>query len=185
MLLAISDKLTEDNVTSLKFLCPEVGKKRLEKVNKGIDLFEYLIERAAIGPYNTELLRNHLNHIGQTVLLNIIDDYERGVTGNPADVPDANEREKINTATEVIVEHLGKKWRQFGRKLGLQDTQLEGIEEKHSRDLEEQARELIGQWMKKRKEHARVEDLIKALRDCRQNLTADLVEKKLLPLGAH
>ncbi len=99
MLLAISDKLTEDNVTSLKFLCPEVGKKRLEKVNKGIDLFEYLIERAAIGPYNTELLRNHLNHIGQTVLLNIIDDYERGVTGNPADVPDANER-GLYTLTE-------------------------------------------------------------------------------------
>lgn len=185
MLLAISDKLTEDNVTSLKFLCPEVGKKKLEKVNKGIDLFECLIERAVIGPDNTELLRKHLNQIGQTVLLNIIDDYERGATESPPDVPDAKEREKIDIATEVIVEHLGKKWRQFGRKLGLLDTQLEGIQEKHSRDLEEQVRELIRQWMKTRRENARVEDLIKALRDCRQNLTADLVEKNLKELGAH
>lgn len=103
MLLAISDKLTEDNVTSLKFLCPEVGKKKLEKVNKGIDLFECLIERAAIGPDSTELLRNHLNHIGQTVLLNIIDDYERGVTGSPPDItlPDAKER-----GLYTLTEHL-------------------------------------------------------------------------------
>ncbi|XP_016330843.1 FAS-associated death domain protein-like [Sinocyclocheilus anshuiensis] len=184
MLLAISDKLTEDNVRSLKFLCQEVGKKKLEKVNKGIDLFECLIERAAIGPDNTELLRKHLNQIGQTVLLNIIDEYERGATGSPPDVtlPDAKELEKINIATEVIVERLGRKWRQVGRKLGLQDTQLDCIQEKHSRDLEEQVRELIRQWMKMRREDARVEDLIKALRDCRQNLTADLVEKEL---GAH
>lgn len=80
---------------------------------------------------------------------------------------------------------MGKKWRQFGRKLGLLDTHLEGIQEKHSRDLEEQVRELIRQWMKTRRENARVEDLIKALRDCRQNLTADLVEKNLKELGAH
>ncbi|XP_016098751.1 FAS-associated death domain protein-like [Sinocyclocheilus grahami] len=184
MLLAISDKLTEDNVRSLKFLCPEVGKKKLEKVNKGIDLFECLIERAAVAADDTELLRKHLRQIGQTVLLNIIEEYERGATGSPPDVtlPDAKEREKINIATEVIVERLGRKWRQVGRKLGLQDTQLDGIQEKHSRDLEEQVRELIRQWMKMRREDARVEDLLKALRDCRQNLTADLVEKEL---GAH
>lgn len=89
---------------------------------------------------------------------------------------------KINVATMVIVEHLGKKWLQVGRKLGLQHTQLEGIQEKHSRDLEEQVQELIRVWMKIRRENARVEELIQALRDCKQNLTADLVEKKLQEL---
>ncbi|XP_016339447.1 FAS-associated death domain protein-like [Sinocyclocheilus anshuiensis] len=185
MLLAISDKLTEDNLTSLKFLCTDIGKKRLEKINKGIDLFECMIEKTAIGPDNTELLRELLIQIGQRVLLEIIDAYERGATGGPAGVLDAKEREKINIATEVIVEHLGRKWLQFGRKLGLKHTQLEGIQEKHNRDLEEQVRELIRQWMKMKKENARVEDLIKALRDCKQNLTADLVEKNLKDLDAH
>uniref|UniRef100_A0A8C1YNM7 FAS-associated death domain protein n=1 Tax=Cyprinus carpio TaxID=7962 RepID=A0A8C1YNM7_CYPCA len=186
MLLAISDKLTEDNLTSLKFLCTDIGKKRLEKINKGIDLFECLIEKTTIGPDNTELLRELLIQIGQRVLLEIIDDYERGATeSRAAGVLDSKEREKINIATEVIVEHLGRKWLQFGRKLGLQHTQLEGIQEKHSRELEEQVRELIRQWMKMRRENARVEDLIKALRDCKQNLTADLVEKNLKDLDAH
>lgn len=100
MLLAISDKLTENNVSDLKFLCPEVGKKKLEKTNKGIDLFEYLIERAAIGPDNTELLRKLLNQIGQTVLLNVIDEYERGA-GSPPDVPDPKERGLFNF-TELL-----------------------------------------------------------------------------------
>lgn len=179
MLLDISNKLSEENVTSLKFLCTDIGKKKLEKINRGIELFECLIERAAIGPNNTDLLRKLLNDIGQTVLLSIIEDYETHASRSPDDGLHEKEREKINIATEVIVEHLGKKWLQVGRKLGLQQTQLEGIQEKHSRDLEEQVRELIRLWMKIRREKARVEELIQALRNCKQNLTADLVEKKL------
>lgn len=91
MLLTISDKLTEDNVVSLKFLCLDIGKKRLEKINKGFDLFECLIERAQIGPDNTDLLRKLLNDIGQTVLLEIVEDYERQAA-RPADGLDAKER---------------------------------------------------------------------------------------------
>ncbi|XP_056120050.1 protein FADD [Rhinichthys klamathensis goyatoka] len=179
MLLEISNKLSEENVASLKFLCTDIGKKRLEKINKGIELFECLIERAAIGPNNTDLLRKLLNDIDQTVLLEILQDYETLATRSPADGLEEKQREKINIATEVIVEHLGRKWLHVGRKLGLQQTQLEGIQEKHSRDLEEQVRELIRLWMKMRRESARVEELVQALRDCKQNLTADLVEKKL------
>ncbi|KAK7175753.1 hypothetical protein R3I93_000120 [Phoxinus phoxinus] len=179
MLLEISDKLSEGNVASLKFLCTDIGKKRLEKINTGIELFECLIERTAIGPNNTDLLRKLLNDIGQTILLEILEEYETQTTRRPADGLDEKEREKISIATEVIVEHLGKKWLQVGRKLGLQHTQLEGIQEKHSRELEEQVRELIRLWMKIRRENARVDELIQALRECRQNLTADLVEKKL------
>ncbi|XP_077057862.1 FAS-associated death domain protein [Siphateles boraxobius] len=182
MLLDISNKLSEENVKSLKFLCTDIGKKRLEKINKGIELFECLIERAEIGPNNTDLLRNLLKGIDQTLLLEILEDYETQATRSPADGLDEKEREKINTATEIMVEHLGKKWLQVGRKLGLQHTQLEGIQEKHSRDLEEQVRELLRLWMRIRRENARVEELIRALRDCKQNLTADLVEKKLTEL---
>ncbi|KAL0187953.1 hypothetical protein M9458_015052, partial [Cirrhinus mrigala] len=93
MLLAISDKLSEENLKDLKFLCSEdIGKKKLEKINKGIDLFECLIEKAEIGPDNTERLRYLLNQIEQQVLLEIIDEYERGVTASTAGALDAKER---------------------------------------------------------------------------------------------
>lgn len=101
MLLDISGKLSEENLKDLKFLCSDIGKKRLEKMSKGIDLFECLIEKTEIGPDNTERLRFLLNKIDQQVLLEIIDDYERGVTASTADALDPNER-GLYTFTEHL-----------------------------------------------------------------------------------
>lgn len=89
--------------------------------------------------------------------------------------------EKINCATEVIVDQLGRKWLQYGRKLGISEAKLEGIEERHPRNLEEKVRGLLKEWRKMRKSEARVDDLIKALRACDLNYTADIVERKLNP----
>ncbi|XP_055070548.1 FAS-associated death domain protein [Misgurnus anguillicaudatus] len=183
MLLSISNQLDGETLDNLKFLCKEyIGKKKLEKINKGIELFECLIDRAEIGPDDTELLRSLLDRVGQTALIQIIDDYERGSTANAYGL-DAREREKIDSATEVIMKQVGRNWKKVGRKLGLNDTKLDSIEDKHSRDLEEQAIGLIREWMKIQRENARVEILIKALRDCGHNYTADLVEKKLQDEG--
>lgn len=79
----------------------------------------------------------------------------------------------------MIVEQLGRKWLQYGRKLGIAEFKLEGIQEKHPRNLEEQVRELFKEWKKARKADAKVDELIMALRTCDLNYTADLVERKL------
>lgn len=178
MLLKLSENLKRDNVAKLTFLCGhKIGRKKCEEIESGIQLFELLIQRAEIGPDSTEYLRKLLDDIGRQDLLKIIDDYEQGST--PDDLPDREELEKINIATDVLVEQLGKKWRQYGRKLNISDGKLEGIEEKHPRSLEEKVREVIKEWKKLRKEQAKVEELIEALRTSKLNLTADLVVKAL------
>lgn len=91
--------------------------------------------------------------------------------------------EKINCAIEVIVEQLGRKWLQYGRKLGISEAKLEGIQEKHPRNLEEQVRELFKEWKKMRKAEAQVDQLIKTLRVCDLNYTADIVERKIQDLN--
>lgn len=182
MLLSISNQLDQNTLDSLKFLCKDVGKKKLEKINKGIELFECLIEKGQIRPDDTELLRSLLNSVGQTVLIEHIDNYLRGSTAN-AGLLDAKEQEKIKIATDVLLEQLGRNWKKVGRKLGLNDTKLDSIQDKHSCDLEEQVRELIKEWIRIERENAQVKNLIKALRDCKQNYTADLVEKKLKAEG--
>lgn len=58
---------------------------------------------------------------------------------------------------------------------------LEGIQEKHPRNLEEQVRELFKEWRKMRKADANVTELVVALRACDLNFTADIVEKKCHP----
>lgn len=88
--------------------------------------------------------------------------------------------EKINCATEVIIKELGRKWLQYGRKLGISEAKLDGIEEKHPRNLEEKVRELFKEWRKMRKSEAKVDELIKALRACDLNYTADIVNKKVI-----
>ncbi|KAL7854732.1 hypothetical protein SRHO_G00169220 [Serrasalmus rhombeus] len=177
-LLEISNKLSSDNVVSLKFLCADkIGKKKTEEVENGLQLFDYLIQREIIGHDNTEHLRELLDKIGRQDLLGIIDTYEG--QADPAELPDEAELEKISIATNVIVDNLGKKWKEFGRKLPLSDAKLDGIEEKHPRNLEEKVREVIKEWKKMRKGQAKVDELIKALRACSQNFTADVVEKAL------
>lgn len=85
---------------------------------------------------------------------------------------------KLNIAIDVIVNNLGRSWRKFGRKLGLTEVQLESIARKHPTDLMETALELLKTWRKTKPQEGENE-LIKALRDCDLNLTADKVEEKL------
>ncbi|XP_042337036.1 FAS-associated death domain protein-like [Plectropomus leopardus] len=86
---------------------------------------------------------------------------------------------KLDTATDVIAENLGRNWRKLGRKLGLTDVKLESISRRHPTELDETVRELLKEWRKSRGAEARAEELIKALRACEFNLTADKVEDRL------
>lgn len=90
---------------------------------------------------------------------------------------------KLDIATEVISEQLGRNWRKLGRKLGLTEVQLESISQKLPRDLEETAVELLTVWRRKRGAEAQTEELLNALRACQQNLTADKVQDRLQQLG--
>lgn len=90
---------------------------------------------------------------------------------------------RLGITIEVITENLGKNWRKLGRKLGLTDVKLESISRRHPTELEETAMELLKEWRKNRGAEACTEELIKALRACQFNLTADKVETKLALLG--
>lgn len=86
---------------------------------------------------------------------------------------------KLDIATEVITENLGKDWRKLGRKLGLTDVKLESVSKRHPTELGETAVELLREWRKNRGAEARTVELLQALRACKLNLTADKVEEKL------
>lgn len=86
---------------------------------------------------------------------------------------------KLDIATDVIAENLGRTWRKLGRKLGLNDVKLDSISKRHPTELEETARELLKEWRKRRGAEARTKELIEALRSCQLNLTADKVEDRL------
>ncbi|XP_017159349.1 FAS-associated death domain protein, partial [Poecilia reticulata] len=92
-------------------------------------------------------------------------------------------QDKLDIATEVIRDNLGRNWRKLGRKLRLGETKLDSIATRQPTDLEETAMELLKEWRKIRGPEVQTKELIAALRDCQLNLTADKIQEKLEQKG--
>ncbi|XP_035508205.1 FAS-associated death domain protein [Morone saxatilis] len=178
LLLEISNQLSSEQLDKLKFLCRDlVGKRDLEKTDTGRRLFQILTERGRLAPDNTEYLCRLLTEIHREDIAEKLSRFECP-PGCP-EVLDKAETDKLDIATNVISENLGKNWRKLGRKLGLSEVKLESISKRHPTELDETVIELLKEWRKIQRAEARTEELIKALRACQFNLTADKVEKRL------
>ncbi|XP_033847647.1 protein FADD [Periophthalmus magnuspinnatus] len=179
LLLDISSHLSKEQLESLKFLCGDVIRKRdQEKVDTGIKLFQMLMQRAKLGPDNTEYLSRLLTEVQRQDLRDKLQSFRGDAPGDaPGGAP--GQRDKLEHAAEVLSENLSHSWRKLGRKLGLTEVKLASISRKYPTDLEETAVELVREWRKTKGEQATVEVLLQALRDCQLNLTADTVEDRL------
>ncbi|XP_073320167.1 FAS-associated death domain protein-like [Pagrus major] len=181
VLLEISNDLSPEQLEKMKFLCEDIGKKELEKIDTGTKLFRVLKERRKLDHDNTAYLCQLLTEICREDLSDKLKGLIRK-SGSTSYEPPETEKAKLDIATEVISENLGRNWRKLGRKLGLTDVKLESISKRHPTELEETAVELLNEWRKNRGAEARAEDLIKTLRACQFNLTADKVEYRLATL---
>ncbi|CAJ1048601.1 FAS-associated death domain protein [Xyrichtys novacula] len=179
VLLEISNQLSAAQLEQLKFLCnKDIGKRDLEKVDSGLKLFQFLVERRKLGEDNTECVGQLLRTVQRPDLAERLETFSCQPE-NTDNLPPELERAKLDIATEVLAENLGRNWRKLGRKLDLSDTKLDSISRRHPTELEETTVELMKEWRKSRGAEARTEDLISALRACRLNLTADKIEDKL------
>ncbi|XP_054625604.1 protein FADD [Dunckerocampus dactyliophorus] len=179
LLLGISDQLNSQQLEKLKFLCRTmVGKREAEKITSGLQLFCCLIERGQLKQDQTELLSQFLKEIERQDLADKLENFHtpEECTSNQ---PCPAEKAKLDIATNVIAENLGRTWRKLGRKLGLSESKLDSVAARYPTDLEETARELLKDWRKSRGAEALAKDLIEALRACQQNLTADKVEDRI------
>lgn len=86
----------------------------------------------------------------------------------------------MRIAADVIVKQLGKDWRKYGRSLGLLEAKLDQIRDRHPFNLEEQVMEVISEWKRMHKGDVKANDLVKALRSCQLNYTADLVMNSIM-----
>ncbi|KAK1159677.1 FAS-associated death domain protein-like [Acipenser oxyrinchus oxyrinchus] len=180
LLYQISRSLDSENLKNLKFLCGrDIGKKELEKISSGTDLFKNLMEQEKISIDNTGFLRFLLTSIKREDLLEKLENFEKYGSGERDDLPDALEIERLETAFEVICDNLGKQWKMFARKIGVSDAKLDQIQDRHPRDMREQIRQVLKAWQKVQGKDAKAAELIEKLRDCRLNLVADNVDKQL------
>lgn len=85
LLHSVSAGLSSSELTELKFLCQSrVGKRKLELVQSGLDLFNVLLEQTEMSCENTVLLRKLLVSLRRQDLLRRLDDFEAGAVGGAA-----------------------------------------------------------------------------------------------------
>lgn len=79
LLHSLSGSLSSSDLTELKFLCRErVSKRKLERVQNGLDLFSVLLEQNDLERAHTGLLRDLLASLRRHDLLQRLDDFEAG-----------------------------------------------------------------------------------------------------------
>ncbi|NXD81345.1 FADD protein, partial [Halcyon senegalensis] len=174
LLHSFSQRLSDSELSSLKFLCSKkIGKKKLESVRSGGELFIILLEQQDIARDNVSFLEKLLASIKRQDLVSELKQFvEEGEVNAPADQLDVHEK-----PIEVICNNVGRNWKMLMRKLDLSEVQMDRVVEAHPRDLREQLVQSLREWQRCRGRDAKVTDLIKALRGCDMNLVADKVEQ--------
>ncbi|NXW54844.1 FADD protein, partial [Eurystomus gularis] len=174
LLHSFSLNLSDNEVSSLKFLCRDkIRKRKLESVQSGRDLFTILLEQQDITRYNVAFLEELLKSIKREDLVSQLKQFvEQGEVNAHDDQPDVHEK-----PIEVICNNVGRNWKMLMRKLDLSEVQIERVMEAYPRDLREQLVQSLREWQRCKGRDAKVTDLIKALRGCDMNLVADKVEQ--------
>ncbi|KFQ49929.1 Protein FADD, partial [Pelecanus crispus] len=174
LLHSFSLSLSDSELSSLKFLCREkIGKRKLEAVQSGKELFSILLEQQLITSSRVSFLEALLQNIKREDLVSQLKQFvEEGEVRAPDDQPDAHEK-----PIEVICENVGRDWKMLMRKLGISEVKMDRIVTANPFNLQEQLVQSLREWQKWKGRDAKVTDLIKALRGCNMNLVADMVEQ--------
>ncbi|NXT36695.1 FADD protein, partial [Pelecanoides urinatrix] len=174
LLHSFSLSLSDNELFSLKFLCREkIGKKKLESIRYGGELFSILLEQQLIASDKVSFLEELLKNIKREDLVSQLKQFvEEGEANAPDDQPDVHEK-----SIEVICENVGREWKMLMRKLGFSEVKMDRIVAANPFNLQEQVIQSLREWQKWKGKDAKVTDLIKALRGCNLNLVADRVEQ--------
>ncbi|NXQ60789.1 FADD protein, partial [Anthoscopus minutus] len=173
LLLSISLRLSDAELSAMKFLCGgKISKRRLETVQSGLELFSILMEQQEIADDNLVFLRELLQHIRRDDLLSQLVQFEEEEPHAPDDQPDGHEK-----PVAVIHDNVGREWKRLMRELGMSEVRLDRIEAAYPFKLSEQLLKALRDWQLWKGKDAKVADLIKALRGCNLVLVADRVEE--------
>ncbi|XP_056349218.1 FAS-associated death domain protein [Oenanthe melanoleuca] len=184
LLNSISSGLSDTELSEMKFLCRDkIGKRKLDAVQSGRELFSILMEQQLIAHDNLALLRKLLQDIRRDDLQSRVVQFEEEEPHALDNQPDGHEKRLLKAAVEVICDNVGREWKKLMRELRMAEVKLDRIVAAHPDNLYEQLVQALREWQLWKGKDAKVADLIKALQSCKLKLVADLVEEKISQLN--
>ncbi|XP_069770313.1 FAS-associated death domain protein isoform X2 [Narcine bancroftii] len=124
VLLDISQNLTEDNLSTLKCFCAEqIGKRRLETLRSGLELFQALEELSLLSPAEPAFLTELLTVIKRPDLGNKLKAFHS--TDGPPIAEVGGDSSNLDLAIDVVCDNVGKDWWMLVRRLGLGESQIQ------------------------------------------------------------
>ncbi|XP_050567038.1 FAS-associated death domain protein isoform X2 [Cygnus atratus] len=150
LLYSFSSSLSAGELRDLKFLCQDkIGKRKLESVQSGAELFNFLLEQQVISSHNVDFLKTMLMVIKREDLTTRLEHFvEEGEANVPDDQPDVNEKRLQKVAIEVICENVGRDWKMLMRKLGFSEVKMDRIIAANPLNLKEQLVQSLREWQK-------------------------------------
>ncbi|XP_043825759.1 FAS-associated death domain protein [Dromiciops gliroides] len=175
----ISSNLSRPELEEMKFLCKtKIGKKKLNEIQQGIELFSCLMQQNLLSPSDTAFLISMLQSLKREDLIQDLANYIENKPG-PVEQLDPQVEAQLEVAFETLCDNVGQDWKRLARKLGISQVDIDRIIYAYPRDLKEQFYQSLLLWKKASDKEANVSTIQKALRDCRLNLAADILAEKL------
>nr|ABQ51094.1 Fas-associating death domain-containing protein [Paracentrotus lividus] len=200
----IGKALSLSEINDFKFLCKDIPgftQIDIDEISDGLALITKLEQLDVLTKSNVDLVAEFLSLVNRIDLEHELRQYEQDFikmqVGGPVAQPmsaqfQQNNRyqlpafnaqnqpavmgEDLSNEFDIIVENIGRDWRQLARRLGLSEVDIECVTENHSRNLREQSRQALWTWKNRLRREATRQALIAALRKCRLNYIADIVE---------
>ncbi|XP_014734392.1 PREDICTED: FAS-associated death domain protein [Sturnus vulgaris] len=184
LLNSIASGLSDAELSQMKFLCKDkIGKRKLDEVQSGRELFIILMEQQLITHNNLEFLKKMLQEMRRSDLLAQVVQFEEEEPHAPDDQPDVHEKRLLKVAINVICDNVGRDWKKLLRELGMSEVKLDRVVAAYPNSLYEQLFQGLREWQVQKGKDAKVADLIKALQACNLKYAADKVEEKISQLN--
>nr|UCK81522.1 FAS-associated death domain protein-like protein [Arenicola marina] len=175
LLVKLSNGISSLELEAMKFMCSdEIPRGRLEEIESPLHLWIALEERDLIGQDNVAFLRDMIVNCsqGRTDLLKLVEEYDR----TRASTGSESRGENLQFEFGLVADNAGHQWRFLIRRLGVTDGEISNIEADHAKNTREQIYHSLVKWQSKKKDAATKAELIRALRDCRLSIVADMIQ---------